>query len=104
MDRRLLGLSLLGGLVMAFFAALALLGPRVVLLGVLVAGEWVLAPIKLLSALVQDVVAPAIAAIRKALLADMADRGGLGATQLLVRQRRLVLLRQIKKIGVHKKK
>jgi len=35
--------------------------------GILIAGEWALFPIRALAALAQDVVAPAIAAIRKAL-------------------------------------
>lgn len=38
-----------------------------VLVGVLVAGEWVLFPLRALAAFVQDVLAPAIAALRKAL-------------------------------------
>ena len=37
-----------------------------VLVGVLVAGEWVLFPIRALGALIQDVVVPAIEALRKA--------------------------------------
>jgi hypothetical protein len=38
-----------------------------VLVGVLVAGEWVLYPFRLLAAFVKDSLAPAIAALRKAL-------------------------------------
>ena len=38
-----------------------------VLVGVMVAGEWVLFPLKLLAAFVQDVLAPTIERVRKAL-------------------------------------